>query len=456
MNTKSESYLTFINSNEKSMHFSYNIPLILFCIQLFIITSVSYRACSKICAVLSSFIKIPVPHYTTIRQWVLRFGYYQLQRPKSFRDDWVYILDYTIASSKNKCLAILGVSLDYLRKTNFSPKMSDVELLHLSVTPKATWDITYNALIETSKETGLPAEIISDHGADVKKGSEEFCKKNKEVNYIYDITHLIACILKSTLSNQPKWNSFIKHLNCCKQRTKQSVLSFLSPPSQRAKARYLNIGHIVNWGEKLLRYKERGNFSAISKAIAEKEKNTHNVCLTDNCIPQTSESIKLFNDKFKWINNFQNSINEYKQYIDIIKKVKKEVAVSGVNSETINNIENATKYLNLSKSAIEFKNRIIAGIESNCTKQLTKGEAYLGCSDIIESLFGKYKNCGSENSMFGITKSILIIAAATSKLNSNTVKEAMEFSVYNDIQNWSKSVVGESDFSRRKIAFSET
>jgi hypothetical protein len=96
---------------------------------------------------LSSFIKIPIPHFTTIRQWILRFGYYRLQKPKPIREDWVYILDYTIAASKNKCLAILGVSLEHLRKTSFSPKLSDIELLHLSVTPKATWEITYNALL---------------------------------------------------------------------------------------------------------------------------------------------------------------------------------------------------------------------------------------------------------------------------------------------------------------------
>ncbi len=456
IDVRSGSYGTFIDPDKKCMHFSYNTSLITFCIQLFIVTSVSYRACSKICSVLSSFIVIRTPHYTTIRQWVLRFGYYKLQKPKLVRNDWAYILDYTIASGKNKCLAILGVSLDKLRKTNFSPKMQDVELLHLSVTPKATWEITYNALVKTSKETGTPTEIISDHGADVKKGSEEFCKKNKDVKYIYDITHMIACILKATLSGQAKWNSFIKHFARCKQQTKQSTLSFLSPPSQRAKSRYLNIDQMVDWGTKLLRYKEKGDFTAISKAIAEKNKNTHNVDLADSCASEMGESIKLFNDKFKWLDNFRNGIREYQQYIDIIKTVKKEVACYGINSETIENVEKATKCLKLNEPAIKFKNKVISGIESNFTKQLKIGEAYLGCSDIIESLFGKYKNCCSENSMFGITKSILIIAAATSKLNYNTVKKALEFSTYNDIDKWSNLVVGESDFSRRKIAFNET
>ena len=42
-------------------------------------------------------------------------------------------------------------------------------------------------------------------------------------------------------------------------------------------------------------------------------------------MPPMKESFKLFNAKFKWLNNFQVNIHEYGQYIDIIKKVKQEI-----------------------------------------------------------------------------------------------------------------------------------
>ena len=196
-----------------------------------------------------------------------------MQKTKTRREDWAYIVDYTIAASKNKCLAILGVPLNYLRKQAFNLKMKDVILLHLSVTPKATWEVTYNALIETSKQTGIPQEIISDHGADIKKGIEEFCSIHQQIHYVYDVSHLSACSLKFILSNDPNWDSFIKRLSRCKHQTKQSTLSFLSPPSQRAKARYMNTGQMISWAEKILQYQERGDFLLIVKSIAEKKHN---------------------------------------------------------------------------------------------------------------------------------------------------------------------------------------
>ena len=345
------------------------------------------------------------------------------------------------------------MTLEHLRKTSFSPKLADIELLHLSVTPKATWDITFNALVETSRRTGIPAEIISDHGADVKKGTEEFCKQNPTVHYIYDVTHMIACILKSMLLSQPEWEKFTKQIMHCKHQTKQSVLSFLSPPSQRAKARYLNISQIVNWGRKLLNYKEKGDFTDISKAIAEKSEKSLNIYLTDNCMPPIKESFALFNSKFKWLNDFRENIYLYGQYIEVIRKVKQEIATFGIHSQTISNIKKQLMRLNISKPAIELQDKIIERMKTNVPKHLDEGQAYLGCSDIIESLFGKYKNYCSENSLKGITQSVLIMSAATSKLDADSVKEAIGYSIYNDIQKWSRFTVGESDFSKRKKAF---
>lgn len=451
--TESMSFI-FNNPYEKARYFTYSSAMILFCIQLFLNASVSFRACSKICAILSSYIKIRVPHFTTIRMWVLRLGYYCLDKPKEIRDDWVYIIDYTITTSKNKCLMILGISLAQLKeKQNFSPKLSDVEPLYISVIPKANWQATYNALNTVCKLTGIPDEIISDHGADIKKGTEEFCKDYPSVRYIYDITHLIACKIKTMLSGTPTWEKFVKKIKCCKQQTKQSVVSFLSPPSQRSKARFLNIAPIISWGKKILKYKQKGDFIGISKALAEKNENKHNTCTVNNYV---SQSIELFDEKFGWLIDFKREINEYSQYVEVIKTIKKEITTKGVSSQTIKNIECELRKLQLAGRTIELQEKIIEGMKKYVSPDIKGGKKYLGCSDVIESLFGKYKNHCSENSMRGMTQSVLIMAAITSKLDNNEIKTAMEYCIYMKIQKWSKFTIGESDFSKRKIAFSET
>lgn len=107
----------------------------------------------------------------------------------------------------------------------------------------------------------------------------------------------------------------------------------------------------------------------------------------------------------------------------------------------------------LSRDAVRLKELILNGLTLNLPKNLSDDDIYLGVSDIIESLFGKYKYYCSENALMGMTQSILIIAAATMELGINPVREAMNSHRYSDVQSWSRHDIGESDFCKRKKAF---
>ena len=56
----------------------------------------------------------PVPHYTTVRFWLLRVGLHKLNRPKEQASDWVWIIDHSNQIGKEKCLVILGVRVSQL------------------------------------------------------------------------------------------------------------------------------------------------------------------------------------------------------------------------------------------------------------------------------------------------------------------------------------------------------
>jgi hypothetical protein len=72
------------------------------------------------------------------------------------------------------------------------------------------------------------------------------------------------------------------------------------------------------------------------------------------------------------------------------------------------------------------------------------------CSNIIESLFGKYKYYCSEGSMMGLTQSLLIMGAFTSKMDQETISNAMEFSKLKKIKDWADINIGETTYAKRK------
>ena len=72
-------------------------------------------------------------------------------------------------------------------------------------------------------------------------------------------------------------------------------------------------------------------------------------------------------------------------------------------------------------------------------------------SDILESIFGKYKNRVSENPMASITCLMLIIAAFTSNLTEDSVKQSIENVKIADIKKWSQENIGNSLFTKRRV-----
>jgi hypothetical protein len=54
-------------------------------------------------------------------------------------------------------------------------------------------------LEQTSRRTEIPREIVSDHGSDVKKGSELFAARHAQTQVVYDAAHHGAGVLKRRL-----------------------------------------------------------------------------------------------------------------------------------------------------------------------------------------------------------------------------------------------------------------
>ena len=75
-----------------------------------IISFSSWRGLEKNLKLWAEYFPLPTPHFTTIRQWFLKLGLYQLQKEKEKRTDWIFIIDTILEQGQKKCLIILGIS----------------------------------------------------------------------------------------------------------------------------------------------------------------------------------------------------------------------------------------------------------------------------------------------------------------------------------------------------------
>ena len=357
----------------------------------------------------------------------MRYGLYQLKKLPEKRDDWIYILDHSIEFGKKQCLLIIGVSREKFLKNKCKLRHQDMTVLATDIVESATGQSVTDSLMKVVDKTGIPVQIVSDGGLNILNGCHEFIEQNNSnqiIRQTYDVTHKTALMLKYQLKNDKIWQSFCQKTAFSKKCLVHTELGYLAPPKPRDKSRWLNLDMYIKWSEMVLSQKTQ----YMSKTEAEK-----------------------FKDKLSWLAEYKPHIKEWRTMLNILHAVKHEVKSNGFSSKTAGTVGKAIDRLeNKSQRFRTLKVQVISYIEEECTEI---NGVYLGCSDIIESIFGKYKNFSGKSPMKEIGRAILTIPAFTSTVNYSDVKNAMETISAKEVAEWQKDNIGVSFFTKRKQAF---
>ena len=387
----------------------------------------SLRGAERTLLLISTFLNInyTTPSWYSGRIWLLRLGYYKLTRPKEKADDWIWIVDHSIQWGKEKCLAILGIRQSKLPAAETIVCHEDVEPLALFPVTKSNGDVVYRQLEETISKTGVPKQIISDHGTDVKSGIERFCQKFTDTVFVYDIAHKAATVLKRELSTDDRWNEFTGLATSTGKKVQQTQLAAIAPPNQRSKARYMNVEPLIKWG-------------------------LDKLCLLDNpdefsCLECTKEYIT---DKLGWLAGFRSDLEEWKELIHIVKEAETFIKFQGLYRDCHIDLMELPTFRVKTLRARGIKKELLDFVEQE-SKKAGKDDRLLGTSEVIESVFGKMKRLEHDQAKSGFTVFILSLAAMVSETTTEVVHKALETISTNKIHEWFKKNIGTSVQAKR-------
>ncbi|MEK8016881.1 MAG: hypothetical protein VSS75_008430 [Candidatus Parabeggiatoa sp.] len=459
----------------------------------------SLRGAMKCFELFAQFFPVQVPTWVTIQNWLLRFGLYELQQKLPHRTDRVWIIDCTINVGPKKCFLIAGVTEAHLLKHGFNLLHDDVQVLTMFVISQLNGEIVCQYLEELSQKIGIPKQIVSDHGNDIKKGIELFCASHRKPIYTYDITHKTALLLKGILEPCHTWQSFLNQCGLTLQRVNQTNLSFLAPPNNR-KARYMNLEVLISWAQNVLDYQAKGDFSLINPAhgidkqvLSQLQTAGYGLIasnlteLLDNIYPDKSalsqelsrtlgpnipkpiENIifqysdlghRAFLDKFSWVSRFENTIDDYSQLIQVIGLAKSCVKKEGLEHQSHQDFKQLIETSQItSEVALELATQVGDFLKDEGESFADKPVIYklqtgLSTSDVIESIFGKFKTFIKEFADLG--KLVLTIPAFLGDITPQNIKQAFESVRQQDVNDWIDESVGQSDLSKRRKAFAKT
>jgi hypothetical protein len=408
-------------------HHVYPLRCITLFLTLVLSAAVSLRGASRVLEVLGLTGHGPgsKPTWFAGRFWLLRLGYYQLTRPKLPATDWVWIIDHTIQLGPQKCLVILGLRLSQLPPDEACLQHSDVELLDLVPVQKSNGTVVYQQLEKVVAQTGVPREILSDHGSDLKVGTEQFCQHHPETCAVYDIKHKTAAILKRELEPDATWNEFLHLASQTKQQLQQTALASWAPPTQKVKARDLNVAPLVTWGQRIL------------------------VCLEQPESDWPTAEPQRVHEKLDWVKRFRPALAEWAELFAVSTTAESVVRHQGLTTETHAVLEQRLQTLVHTERGQRVRQELLTFVTEQVT-HVRPQERLVGSSEVIESVLGKLKWIERDQASGGFTGLVLSLGAIVSHATETVIQKALETVSTQDVRTWCQETLGQSVQAKRR------
>lgn len=399
-------------------------------IRLVLSDAASLRCAGRAMATMFSAWRGPAtaPAWSTGRLWILRLGYYKLTRPKEQAADWVWVVDHTLQVGDEKCLVILGVRLSALPDVGHCLRHQDVEPIALLPVEKSNGEVVYQQLEAQVKKTGVPREIVSDHGTDLKAGIEQFCAAHRETAAIYDIKHKTAAVLKRELGQDSTWLAFAQQANQSKRQVQQTALAALAPPGQRSKARYMNVDVLLEWGRQALAFLDNMENKAGMFDPGQVQQ------------------------KFGWVAAFRQPLAEWHALLQVVTTTESYIRQRGLYHGVQLELEAHLKPLADTEQAQKVSAELVAFVAQEAAKA-QHGERLLGSSEIIESVLGKQKHLEQDQAKNGFTGFLLALCASVADTTTDVVRQALETVPTKKVRAWCRENLGQSVQAQRRTAF---
>lgn len=289
----------------------------------------------------------------------------------------------------------------------------DVHVLDLSVGTSWTSELIQKRLSGLQDRGYLLEYGLSDGGKNLVKAFE-LCG----LDWISDCSHAFGNMLKRHYQKEAMFEAFTSQSNRFRQQVSISKAAILMPPKQRQKGRFLNLFPLSDWGYKMLRL------------------------LQDNDSELTQEQ----REKLAWLTHYQDFIIELHHNTSTINRLSKLLKTKGLGLETH---QECQKILANQMSSTWLQEQVHDYLEENLSK-IGIHSRLICCSDIIESIFGKYKNQVGKLADPIITDACLGIANLSQNFQLEEIKNAMEQTRMVDLIEWKQNNLPENSLKKRK------
>jgi len=239
-----------------------------------------------------------------------------------------------------------------------------------------------------------------------------------------DIGHSVANALKAQFSKLKQFSKLLSIIKSGAAQLRQTKVAHLTPPKIRTKGRFQSISKVTSWCENILDGLET---------------------LSDQDIK------KQFSGAFSGLSSLKKFITQFSATTKITNEIQSLLKNKGLNHEVFSQ---AMQLLDQLPIRSKVRKRLSKWLKSHYGKWVRLGKRdvpLLVSSDILESLFGKYKTIISRSSIEDMNRMALIIPTLCGqKPNEADLRQVFSETKHEDIKSWTDKNISHTLRSNRQ------
>ena len=395
------------------------------------------------------------------------------------------IVDCSGTYGNQKMRLILGVELahfDQHKEEGESRKLDHTNVKVLSAKPvkTATGEAHFEEMEKVVKTHGYPLSVVTDGGTDIQLANQKLknhlAKSGHELVCVYDVSHKIARLLCRSLQELKGWPDFESFLSQLRRRHDLSSKIFCPPNLKHSPDRWMNFGPIVKWVEKIQMVIDQLDTDALPPSYG----------LTQSAYDEVRSTSRRWG---KWLSKFEKLIGKtwdskagYEVGLRAISKKAPEALIEKLldypgpneeilafiekelknHSETIGHLKNmmamcrevkeifdtkGLSHASLNECDIKLRQNSCIGISAKFNGRLTdyiwglqkvvgEGQTLIASSDIIESIFGKWKHWVSQNPRPSLGANVALPSLIVEKPTEERISENFAKTTVAKLREW--------------------
>jgi hypothetical protein len=308
----------------------------------------------------------------------------------------------------------------------------------LAIVPGKRWkkeDVgrEYQKLAE---RIGAPRYLLCDGAVELRDPAEELEKAGRKTIVLGDLKHHAANVLEKQIGRSDRFQSFISQVGLTRNRVQQTELSHFAPPPLKQKSRFMNLAPLLRWATMVSYH--------LSHAHSEAR-----VGVTAN----------RMNEKLGWLREYREDLVCWAACQEVI-----DVALSFINHEGLSRGTSDRMRTLLEETMFDLPegDNVVSRVASLLVEFVARAEGQLGenerawlSTEILESLFGRFKQLEGQHSKGGFTSLLAALPSLCCPVDASRVRSRLQQVSTPKLKQWVKENVGPTLTARRAAAYHE-